>query len=137
MTDDPADEPAVVQLSAADAVVERELLAAMSDGVYRQTGLTIRELADQLGHPEHRLRRLINGHLGFRNFSAFLNSYRLPEAKERLGDAKQVRIPVLTIALDLGYGSLGPFNRAFKADTGLTPTQYRQTTIRNDTADSE
>jgi AraC-like DNA-binding protein len=137
LTDDPADEQSATQLSAADAVVERELLAAMSDGVYRQTGLTIRELADQLGHPEHRLRKLINGHLGYRNFSAFLNSYRLPEAKERLGDAKQVRIPVLTIALDLGYGSLGPFNRAFKADTGLTPTQYRQTTVRSDNADSE
>lgn len=135
--DEPAADQSAAQLSAADAVVEQELLAAMSDGVYRQTGLTIRELADQLGHPEHRLRKLINGHLGYRNFSAFLNSYRLPEAKERLGDAKQVRTPVLTIALDLGYGSLGPFNRAFKTDTGMTPTQYRQTTLRSDNADSE
>lgn len=131
-----ADQPAS-QLSAADAVVEQELLTAMSEGVYRQTGLTIRELADQLGHPEHRLRKLINGHLGYRNFSAFLNSYRLPEAKERLGDTKQVRTPILTIALDLGYGSLGPFNRAFKADTGMTPTQFRQSTLRNNYTDSE
>ena len=124
-------------LSPAFQVLEKELLAAMADGAYRQTGLTIRMLADQLGQPEHRLRRLINGHLGFRNFSAFLNSYRIPEARKSLASADQVRKPVLTIALDLGYGSLGPFNRAFKAETGMTPTQYRQGALSPASADSE
>lgn len=131
-TEEPADRP-----RAADAIITRELLAAMDEGVYRQTGLTIRTLADQLGHTEHRLRKLINGHLGFRNFSAFLNSYRIPEARAMLADADEVRTPVLTIALDLGYGSLGPFNRAFKAETGMTPTQYRQANLGPGVADSE
>jgi AraC-like DNA-binding protein len=35
-------------------------------------------------------------------------------------------VPVLTIALDAGFQSIGPFNRAFKADTGLTPTEFRR-----------
>jgi len=35
-------------------------------------------------------------------------------------------VPVLTIALDAGFQSLAPFNRAFKADTGLTPTEFRR-----------
>ncbi len=35
-------------------------------------------------------------------------------------------MPVLTIAMDAGFQSLGPFNRAFKADTGLTPSEYRR-----------
>ncbi len=109
----------------------------MADGAYRQTGLTIRGLADQLGHPEHRLRKLINGRLGFRNFSAFLNSYRIPEARETLADASKVRMPILTIALDLGYGSLGPFNRTFKTETGMTPTQFRQDALGSQGADSE
>ncbi len=132
-----AAEPSVKMASAADRVLEKELLAAMADGAYRQTGLTIRGLADQLGHPEHRLRKLINGHLGFRNFSAFLNSYRIPEARETLADASKVRMPILTIALDLGYGSLGPFNRTFKTETGMTPTQFRQDALGSQGADSE
>jgi AraC-like DNA-binding protein len=33
---------------------------------------------------------------------------------------------VLTIALDCGYGSIGPFNRAFKARFGVTPSQFRE-----------
>jgi len=35
-------------------------------------------------------------------------------------------VPILTIALDAGFGSIGPFNRAFKTHTGLTPTEYRR-----------
>jgi AraC-like DNA-binding protein len=35
-------------------------------------------------------------------------------------------VPVLTRALDAGFQSIGPFNRAFKANTGLTPTEFRR-----------
>jgi AraC-like DNA-binding protein len=27
--------------------------------------------------------------------------------------------------MDCGFGSIGPFNRAFKEDTGVTPGAYR------------
>jgi AraC-like DNA-binding protein len=93
---------------------------------YRQEGLTIGFLAVKLGLPEHRLRTLINGTLGHRNFNAFLNRYRIDEARAALADPDQMEVPVLTIALDAGFQSITPFNRAFKADTGLTPTEFRQ-----------
>lgn len=125
------------ELTPSEAVLKKALLAAMSGGAYRQSGLTIRALADGLGHPEHRLRQLINGRLGYRNFSAFLNSYRIPEAQQALSDPEHVRKPVLTIALDLGYGSLGPFNRAFKAATGQTPTEFRQLALGSPRTNSE
>jgi len=41
-------------------------------------------------------------------------------------DPAQADVPVLTIALDAGFQSLARFNRAFKADTGLTPTEFRR-----------
>jgi AraC-like DNA-binding protein len=109
----------------------------MDDGYHQETGLTIRTLAEKLQHPEHQLRRLINGHLQYRNFSAFLNSYRIAAAKRQLADAERVRVPVLTLALELGYASLGPFNRAFKAETGTTPSEYRQRVLIQRAADSE
>jgi AraC-like DNA-binding protein len=68
---------------------------------------------------------VINQGLGHRNFSAFLNQQRLAEAKAALGDPAQAGVPVSTIALDAGFGSLGPFNRAFKAETGRTPSEFR------------
>ena len=97
--------------------------------VYRQEGLTIGMLAARLDLPEYRLRQAINEGLGYRNFNAFLNRYRLDEAKAWLSDVSQRDVPVLTLALDAGFQSIGPFNRAFKADTGLTPTEFRRDAI--------
>jgi AraC-like DNA-binding protein len=93
---------------------------------YRREGLTIGSLSAELGVPEYRLRQLINEGLGHRNFNAFLNRYRIEEAKAALADAGQKEVPVLTIAMDAGFQSLGPFNRAFKAATDLTPTEFRR-----------
>ena len=109
----------------------------MGDGYYRETGLTIPVLAGKLDYPEHRLRQLINGQLGYRNFSAFLNSYRVDEAQQHLADPEYARTPILTIALELGYASLGPFNRAFKALTGMTPSDYRRRHLAAALTDSE
>jgi AraC-like DNA-binding protein len=113
---------------------DRRLIAALErlmaqERVYRQEGLTIGALAGRLGIPEYRLRRLINQTLGHRNFNTFLNALRIAEAKAALADPAQAEVPVTTIALDAGFQSLGPFNRAFKAVTGLTPSEYRRTNL--------
>jgi AraC-like DNA-binding protein len=96
------------------------------DKVYREPDLSIASLAQKLDIPEYRLRRLINEQLGHRNFSAFINGYRLMEVETALGDPAQADVPILTVALDAGFGSIGPFNRAFKAHIGLTPSEYRR-----------
>jgi AraC-like DNA-binding protein len=114
------------------------LMRWMSDDKgYRAPGLTITALAEKLGAPEYRLRRLINGRLGHRNFNDFVNGYRLAEARERLADPEAARLPVLTIALDAGFQSIGPFNRAFKDDTGMTPVEYRRAKLGQSAAESE
>jgi AraC-like DNA-binding protein len=93
--------------------------------IYRREGLTIGRLAAEMNLPEYRLRRLINRALGHRNFNAFVNRYRIADAKAGLADPEQAEVPILTIAMDAGFQSLGPFNRAFKAETGMTPSDYR------------
>ena len=98
----------------------------VTERLYAREALTITELANLLGTQEHVLRRVVNHGLGFRNFNDFLHTHRLKEAAERLGDPQLRRIPVLTIALEVGYGSVGPFNRAFKERFGMTPTEYRR-----------
>ena len=45
--------------------------------------------------------------------SSTLNGYRLADAEGALADPAQADVPVLTIALDAGFGSTGPVNRAF------------------------
>lgn len=99
--------------------------------VYRQEGLTIGPLAQLQGLPEYRLLRLINQGLGYRNFNTFLNHYRLTDAKAALADPSQAATTILTIALDAGFTSLGPFNRAFKTGTGVTPSEFRRLKLAN------
>jgi AraC-like DNA-binding protein len=97
--------------------------------IYRQEGLSIGELAAKLDLSEYRLRQVVNEGLGYRNFNAFLNRYRIDEAKAALSDPSQREVQVLTIAMDAGFQSIGPFNRAFKADTGMTPTEFRRDSL--------
>lgn len=118
--------PPALDLNPSEKVLYDKLTATMEGGAYREQGLTIAALAARLDTPEHRLRALINQRLGHRNFSAFLNRYRIAEARERLSSRDDVDLPVLTIAMDLGYNSLTPFNRAFRAETGTTPTDFRR-----------
>lgn len=92
---------------------------------YRAEGFSIAALAQRLGEPEYRVRRTINGELGYRNFTAFLNVFRLTEVREALADPKQRDVPILTIAIDAGFGSVGPFNRAFREAEAMTPSEYR------------
>jgi AraC-like DNA-binding protein len=94
--------------------------------IYRKEGLTIRELAELMNEQEYRLRRLINGEMGFRNFNDFVNQYRVREACDILTDPKQNRKTVLEIAYALGYQSIGPFNKAFKELKNATPTAFRK-----------
>jgi AraC-like DNA-binding protein len=113
--------------SAADRKLLDALMRLMADErIYRHEGITIGTLATKLAVPEYKLRRLINQQLGFRNFNVFLNNHRIEEAKAALADPSQAEVPVITIAMDAGFQSLGPFNRAFKATTGVTPTEYRR-----------
>lgn len=113
-----------------DARFTDRLLTLMRvEKAYRQEGLTIALLARKLDLPEYRLRRMINAQLGYRNFNAFLNDLRIEEACQILADPAHERLPILNLALDLGYGSPGPFNRAFRAKTGQTPTEYRRSRL--------
>ncbi|MEO1730215.1 MAG: helix-turn-helix domain-containing protein [Pseudomonadota bacterium] len=121
-----ADGVETLNLSPSEAVLHEKLIETMEAGFYRTPGLTIARLAEHLDTPEHRLRALINQRLGYRNFSAFLNHHRIAEARAKLVDKEQVDLPVLTIAMDLGYNSLPTFNRAFRSETGTTPTDFRR-----------
>jgi AraC-like DNA-binding protein len=114
-----------------DTALEEQLMALLTDKkIYRNEGLTIKQLADIMQVQEHRLRRLINGQLGFKNFNDFLNQYRVNEACEILTDPSQNQKTILEIAYALGYQSIGPFNKAFREQKDTTPTAFRKSSLR-------
>jgi AraC-like DNA-binding protein len=97
------------------------------DLAYTNHDLRIADLAARLRVPEYQLRRTINRNLGHRNFNQFVNAYRVEAAALRLID--EPRIPVLTIALDVGFRSISSFNTAFRAQYRKTPTEFRKSKL--------
>ncbi|MEZ5490440.1 MAG: helix-turn-helix domain-containing protein [Gammaproteobacteria bacterium] len=127
----PGDNPSklsnsLFDLQPADKRLSEALDAFIAESGYHENGLTISKLARHLNCPEHRLRRLINQTRGYRNFNSMLNDLRVNDARDRLQDTAYDDKPILSIALDLGYDSIGPFNRAFKAATDQTPGEFRR-----------
>lgn len=112
-------------LDSRDTQVLARLRALMQDEVlYRDPNLTLSRLAQRLDVPEHRLRRVIHIGEGQRNFSTWLNDWRIAEIKGVLDDPAREET-LLSLAVAAGYNSLSAFNRAFKAVEGVTPSAYR------------
>lgn len=112
-----------------DQVIPDKLFAEMQRGAWRQEGLSIGKLATQVGTSEHRLRRVINQNLGYRNFARFVNEHRIAAACAQFDDPESAETTILSVAYDVGFASLGPFNRAFREVTGKSPSEYRAPTL--------
>ncbi|CDH91012.1 DNA-binding response regulator, AraC family [Clostridium botulinum B str. Eklund 17B (NRP)] len=57
------------------------------------------------------------------NFVSYVNDTKINKAKELL---ENTDIPVLNVALDLGFDDCGYFIRVFKKSQGVTPKKYRE-----------
>lgn len=93
--------------------------------LYQEADLNLAQLAARMQLPEYQLRRLIHEECGHRNLASFVNQYRLDEVASRLCDPALDRRPILTLALEAGFGSIGPFNRSFRERYQLTPSEFR------------
>ena len=110
-----------------DPLITNLLDRMQDERLYADHDLRVAKLADMVGLPEHRLRKKINKQLGYRNFNQFVNRYRIEEAGQRLN--KEPTIPVLSVALDVGFRSISSFNTAFQSQFGMSPTEYRRQSI--------
>lgn len=103
---------------------ERLTALLVGEAIYADPDLRIADVAQRLNEPEHRVSRCISAALGFANFNRLINHHRINLAKHLLAAPEEER-SILEIALDCGFGSVGPFNRAFKDETGMTPRAWR------------
>ena len=103
----------------------KQLQELIDSDIIRDNDLNIAKLALAIGIPEYQLRKLINQEMGYRNFNDFLNDHRIDRVCKDLHDPQKDNLPILTVALEAGYGSLSSFNRAFKERMNMTPKEYR------------
>ncbi|MEO0557039.1 MAG: helix-turn-helix transcriptional regulator [Bacteroidota bacterium] len=119
----PEPEPASSPDLTPHAQALRELME--TERPYLDPEIRLAGLAKRLGLSERLLSQVLADGLGG-SFYDVVNGYRVDEAKARLADPALAHQTVLAIGLDAGFSSKASFNRVFKAQTGTTPSAYRQ-----------
>jgi AraC-like DNA-binding protein len=90
---------------------------------YLQPELKLAALAQALGLTPRRLSALINRGRG-RNFSDWVNAYRIEEAQRLLAADGLRHDSVLEVMYRAGFNSKSTFNAVFKRATGTTPSEF-------------
>lgn len=92
---------------------------------YMQTHLAVREsmttVASRFFISERHLTRMFHQHLNTTPQEYWLR-LRISKACEMLGNAT----PIADVAYSIGFSSLSGFQRAFKKELGLSPSQYQE-----------
>jgi AraC-like DNA-binding protein len=108
------------------ARLKESLLSVMeSRRLWKDSDLTLADLAATLNTTPHKLSEVLNSQIG-QTFYDFVNGYRVREVQRRIraGDARALKM--LALALDAGFASKSTFNDAFKKHTRQTPSDFRQ-----------
>jgi AraC-like DNA-binding protein len=105
------------------------LLAVMDrEHPWKDSELTLADLADRLQTTPHKLSEVLNAQL-CATFYDFVNGYRVREVQRRILAGEGERVTILSLALDAGFASKSTFNLVFKKHTGQTPSEFRQSAV--------
>lgn len=108
------------------AEVKDKLTRAMKESrLYRDADLTLQSLAETLGVTSHQLSWVVNEVMGL-SFSSLINGWRIEEVKRFLAESDSSGSSILQAAMEAGFNSKAAFNRAFKVQTGMTPSEYKK-----------
>lgn len=103
--------------------------------LYEDPELTLIALAAKLKMHPHDLSRIIN--LGMdKNFSDFINEFRVRDIARKMQDPAYDRLTLLGIAYESGFNSKTTFNRVFKDMTGKTPAEYKSS-LKNEVSNDK
>ncbi|UKM66242.1 helix-turn-helix transcriptional regulator [Flavobacteriaceae bacterium GSB9] len=92
--------------------------------LYLNPLLSMESTALELGMSKSYFSKLINSYSDY-NFSDFINSLRVKQAKKFLSDDEFSEYTIVAIGLECGFNSKSTFYSAFKKFTSKTPSAYR------------
>lgn len=95
--------------------------------IYRENELGLDKLATRLGVSRHHLSQVINEQFG-KNFFEYINSLRIADAQSLLQQQND-DLHIIDIAYQVGFNNKVSFYKAFKNETGMTPTEFRKSKV--------
>jgi AraC-like DNA-binding protein len=97
----------------------------IEEKLYLDPLLGMESVASDLGMSKSYFSKLVNSYSSY-NFSDFINSLRVEQAKKFLSDDEFSQYTIVAIGLECGFNSKSTFYSAFKKFTSETPTSYRE-----------
>ncbi|PKV48452.1 AraC-like DNA-binding protein [Aquimarina sp. MAR_2010_214] len=94
------------------------------DCIYRDPNLSQEMIAKLLNISSGYLSQIVND-ITKKNFTIYINSYRVKEVKCMILNTEFDKYSLLAIGLEAGFKSKTTFYTSFKKETGLTPSQFR------------
>ncbi|KQT20970.1 hypothetical protein ASG22_16265 [Chryseobacterium sp. Leaf405] len=115
----------IIQIDERSKILSEKLLEYMLlEKPYLDEELSLVKLSSLLNVSTNQLSRVINQNLNT-NFYQFVNSYRVEEVKQKLKNTAFNHYSILGIAFESGFNSKSTFNKIFKEETGMTPSQFK------------
>jgi AraC-like DNA-binding protein len=102
-------------------IVNKLNQAMTQDQLFLDASLSLPKLAKHIATSPSYISQTLNETLGL-NFFDYVNRYRVEAAKIQLLNSEQT---VLDIAMNVGFNAKSSFYTAFKKETQLTPSQFR------------
>ena len=94
----------------------------LQEELFRNANLKSSDLAKKIHITTHQLSQLLNDNLG-KNFSVFINEYRINAAKSMLNNNSKLTLEA--IGYECGFNSKSTFFTTFKKFVGTTPSQFK------------
>ena len=119
--------PMKYQRSALDTVQSKRIADKINnimrnEQLYLDSNLALQKLANHLAISPNYISQTLNETLST-NFFDFINKWRIEAAKPKILANQD---SVLHVALEVGFNARSSFYKAFKQETGQTPTEFRK-----------
>jgi len=116
--------PNQLELKKLEQIAEMARTAMAREELYKKPELSLHSFAESLGLKPYLVSKSLS-EVFDKRFNDFINEYRVKEVQRLLGDAKNSKYTLLSLAMDAGFNSKSSFNRAIKKHLGVMPSELK------------
>jgi AraC-like DNA-binding protein len=122
-TSKPGQDDAVIDEKELSGLLEKLELLMTKDKVFLNSDLNLELLCHYLRISEKECSYILNKGMHM-NFNQYVNNFRIEAFKERIKEGQNKTFTLTGIAYECGFNSKSTFNRVFKLNCGVTPSEF-------------
>lgn len=122
-TSKPSQDDEVIDKKELSRLLEKLNFLMIEDKIFLNSDLNLELLSNYLEISEKNCSYMLNKGMNM-NFNQYVNHFRIQAFKERIKEGQSKRYTLTSIAYECGFNSKSTFNRVFKLNCGVTPSEF-------------